>query len=132
MKYTFLLAFVVHFQMVFSQESTPDSSIQRQLDTYNNRDIEGFMALFHEDVQLYNQADGKLLADGKAAVRKIYSHLFERSPKLHSELINRIVLNNTFIDHERITGRMGNEEAIELIVIYELSALKIIKVTVIR
>ncbi|MEM8940270.1 MAG: hypothetical protein AAGC64_13095, partial [Bacteroidota bacterium] len=65
-------------------------------------------------------------------VRKLYKNLFEKSPNLHSELKNRMILGNTVIDHEKITGRMGNDEPIELIVIYELSELKIIRVTVIR
>lgn len=88
--------------------------------------------MFHEDVRLYNHSDGRLLADGKADVRELYSNLFEKSPKLHSDLLNRMVLDRTVIDHEKITGRMGNDTPIELIVIYEIEELKIIKVTVIR
>ena len=90
------------------------------------------MCLFSGNVQLYNQADGKLLADGKEEVRKLYTNLFDKSPNLHSEIVNRMVLGNTVIDHEKITGRMGNDEPIELIVIYELTDLKISRVTVIR
>ncbi|MEM6526424.1 MAG: nuclear transport factor 2 family protein [Bacteroidota bacterium] len=123
---------IIFYYTAQAQTNTAEAVVQKQLETYNTRDIDGFMALFNDNVQLYNQADGKLLADGKVAVRKLYSNLFEKSPKLHSELMNRMVLNNTVIDHERITGRMGNDEPIELIVIYELSELKIIKVTVIR
>lgn len=131
-RYVIFLLMASIISNAHSQESGPTAIIQRQLDTYNDRDIDSFMALFSDDVQLYNQADGKLLADGKVAVRKLYTNLFEKSPKLHSELMNRMVLGNTVIDHERITGRMGKDEPIELIVIYELTDLKISRVTVIR
>lgn len=116
----------------FAQLSTPVEVVQRQLKTYNNRDLEGFMYLFSEDVALYNQADSKLLAEGKDQVEALYANLFEKSPKLYSHLTNRMVLGNTVIDHENITGRMGDDNPIELIVIYELKDLKIAKVTVIR
>ena len=120
------------FGLSFAQNMTPETIIQRQLETYNARDIEGFMALFSDDVELHNQADGRLVADGKSAVRDLYTNLFLKSPNLHSKLLNRMVLGNTVIDHEKITGRMGNDDAIELIVIYELKGLKIYRVTVIR
>ncbi len=132
MKYTALSLFVIISISSRAQLLTAEQVVQQQLETYNNRDIDGFMALFSDNVRLYNHVDGKLLADGKEAVRKLYVNLFEKSPKLHSELTNRMVLGNTVIDHEKITGRMGNDDAIELIVIYELTDLKISKVTVIR
>ncbi|MEM6361098.1 MAG: nuclear transport factor 2 family protein [Bacteroidota bacterium] len=115
-----------------AQQGNPEEVVQQQLDTYNNHNIDGFMSLFGEDVQLYNQADGKLLADGKKEVRRLYANLFDKSPNLHSELKNRMTLGNTVIDHEKITGRMGNDQPIELIVIYELLDQKINRVTVIR
>ena len=115
-----------------AQQGNPEEVVQQQLDTYNNHNIDGFMSLFGEDVQLYNQADGKLLADGQKEVRRLYANLFDKSPNLHSELKNRMTLGNTVIDHEKITGRMGNNQPIELIVIYELLDQKINRVTVIR
>lgn len=106
--------------------------VQQQLDFYNNRDLKGFMSLFSEDAELINQSDGKVLAKGKGEVEKLYSNLFQQSPNLNSQLDNRMVLGNTVIDHERITGRMGNSEEIELIVIYEVIESKIFRCTVIR
>ncbi len=128
-----LLLFIIglHYNL-YAQLTTPLEVVQKQLETYNDRDIDGFMALFSDDVKLYNQTDHELLAQDKIKVRKMYTHLFDESPQLRSELTNRMVLGNTVIDHEYITGRMGNPDPIELIVIYELKDLKIVKVTVIR
>lgn len=128
---TILFAFLLSFQ-TFAQTDTPEIVIQKQLAAYNAGDINAFMNLFTEEAELYNHADGSLLAKGKAEVHAIYANLFSQSPKLKSMLKNRMVLGNTVIDHESITGRMGNKEVIELIVIYELKELKIDKVTVIR
>lgn len=124
--------FIALQSTLMAQDRTPEEVVQHQLETYNARDLTGFMKLFSPDVKLYNHANGELLADGKTAVSRLYKNLFDKSPDLHSELTNRMVLGNTVIDHEKITGRMGNSEIIELIVIYELAGLKISKVTVIR
>ncbi len=115
-----------------AQDLSPEKVVQIQLDTYNQRDLTGFMAVFHDSAQIINHADGKILASGKVEVEKLYANLFEQSPKLHSTLLNRMVLGTTVIDHESITGRMGLTQPIELIVIYEVSDSKIIKATVIR
>ncbi len=115
------------------QTLTPEQVVQKQLDTYNARDLEGFMSVMSEDVSLVNFEDGSLIAEGFENVKTIYKGLFEASPELHSTLTNRMVLGNQVIDHESITGRMGQKDIIELIVIYEVNdEQKIEKITVLR
>ena len=113
-------------------QSTPEQIVQKQLDTYNDRDIEGFMSIISNDVSLYNLGESDPIASGHDRVKEIYTNLFQKSPKLHSTLKNRMVMGNKVIDHESITGRLGNDEVLELIVIYEVKADKIFKITVIR
>lgn len=115
------------------QTLTPEQVVQKQLDTYNARDIEGFMSVMSKDVILVNFMDASVIAEGYDQVEKIYKNLFDASPQLHSSLINRMVLGHQVIDHESITGRLGLKEAIELIVIYEINDdLKIEKITILR
>lgn len=115
------------------QTLTPEQVVQKQLDTYNARDLEGFMSVMSEDVSLVNFEDGSLIAEGFENVKTIYKGLFEGSPELHSTLKNRMVFGNQVIDHESITGRMGQKDIIELIVIYEVNdEQKIEKITVLR
>jgi hypothetical protein len=114
------------------QIDTPEQVVQKQLDAYNQRNISKFMETMSEDVALYNFKDGALLAKGFEDVKAMYTNLFEQSPKLHSDLTNRIVLGNQVIDHESITGRMGSSDMIELAVIYEVKDQKIFKITVLR
>lgn len=112
--------------------STPEEVVQKQLQSYNARDINGFMSVIEQDALLINHADQKILGRGYDAIKRIYTSLFEKSPKLHSQLINRIVMGNKVIDHESISGRMGSDETIELVVIYEVANDKIFKITILR
>ena len=112
--------------------STPEQVVQKQLDTYNARDIDGFMSVMSQDVELVNFNDNTTISKGFDQVKDIYTNLFDQSPELHSTLTNRIVLGHQVIDHETITGRMGNSSPIELVVIYEVADEKIYKITVLR
>lgn len=126
----FILLFTLISTATMSQ--SPEAIVQQQLDYYNSRDLQGFMSLFAENATLINQTDGEILASNKSEVEALYSNLFEKSPNLNSELKNRVVMGNTVIDHESITGRMGNSEVIELVVMYEVKEGYIFRCTVIR
>lgn len=115
-----------------SAQMTPEKVIQKQLEAYNNRDIETFMSLVDEDITFHDFSDGRITMEGLKACKKFYSDLFKASPKLHSTVLTRTVFENKIIDHERITGRNGNINAIELVLIYEVDNEKITKVTVVK
>jgi imidazolonepropionase-like amidohydrolase len=103
---------------------TPEDLAQRQLNAYNLRDIEGFLEPYASDVELYTFPD-KLEAKGKENMRSTYGQMFQNTPNLHCELVNRIVHGNTVIDHERV--RFGNE-TVEAVAIYHIENGKIKKV----
>ena len=111
---------------------TPEEVVQRQLDTYNARDLEGFLAVFSADAQLIDFASGEIRAQGTDALKATYGKLFDASPELHSELLNRMVMGSKVIDHEKITGRQGAAEPLELIMIYEVEDGKIVRATAVR
>jgi hypothetical protein len=115
-----------------AQNSTPEQVVQQNLDYYNNRDIEGFMRCFSEDIAIYSFDDHKITASGLEEVRKLYTALFDTSPTLHSTIVKRIVFDNKVIDHESIVGRKGFADILELVLIYEVKNDKIYKVTVMR
>jgi uncharacterized protein (TIGR02246 family) len=109
-----------------------ETVVQRNLNAYNARDLKSFMNDFTEDIILINFNDGKIVAEGKTAIEKLYSDLFNQSPKLHSTILKRIVIGNKVIDHESIIGRKGATDPIELVMIYEVRDDRIFKMTVIR
>lgn len=113
-------------------QMTPDQIVQKQLEMYNNRDIDGFMSIIAKDITVHEFSSGKILIDGYDACKKNYTNLFEASPKLHSKIVTRTVFDNKVIDHEYITGRKGSDAPIELVLIYEVMHEKITKITVLR
>lgn len=111
---------------------TPEEVVQKQLETYNDRDIEGFMSIIDTDITLHDFSTGKITLSGYEACKTFYNTLFEASPKLHSTILTRTVFKNKVIDHESITGRNGNDETLQLVLIYEVKNSKIFKISVLK
>lgn len=130
--FTIIFMTLLKTEMIIGQNNSPEQVVQKNLDYYNQRDIEGFMDLFSEDIVFYNFDDNKITANGLDEVRKLYTALFTSSPSLHSNILKRIVFDNKVIDHESIVGRKGSSETLELVLIYEVKNNKINKVTIMR
>ena len=109
----------------------PEEIVQKQLDAYNSRDIEAFVAMHAPDAELYAFSETAPFIKGQEQIRTTYSEIFKTSPTLHSKLIHRIVLGNKVIDHEEITGRKG-VGVLEFIAIYEVDDVAITKAHFIR
>ena len=109
----------------------PQQLIQQQVDAYNQRDLQAFTACFHQDIKLYNFGESEPYLTGMDALAASYKEVFEQSPNLHATIDHRIVLGNTIIDHENVTGRKG-KDFIEVVVIYQVEGEKIKSVTYIR
>lgn len=128
------IAILLAANVTFSQDKiTKNSSedlAQQQLNAYNARDIDAFLAPYAEDVELYTFPN-KLNTKGKSEMRKQYAQMFANTPDLHCELVNRIVNGNTVIDHERITG-FSKGKAFEAVAVYKIEGDKIKKVYFIR
>ena len=128
----FVISVMGSAQSQTSSPSDPEKVVQSNLEAYNNRDIEGFMSYFSEDILVRNFDTGVTTAQGKESVREVYTQLFEASPKLHSRILKRTVFDNKVIDHEYITGRNGSENPLELVLIYEVRSDKIFRISVMR
>ncbi|WP_299317823.1 nuclear transport factor 2 family protein [uncultured Maribacter sp.] len=103
----------------------PEVIVQRQLEAYNNRDIEGFLATYSKQTKIYSYS-GTLQSDGLDALRTGYTDFFNSAPDLHCEIINRIVIGNKVIDEESITA---NGKTFKGVAIYEVENNEIVKVT---
>src|SRR4051812_15021929 len=105
---------------------TPASIVQSQLEAYNARDIEAFMATWSAEAQYFSHP-ATLLAEGAAAIRERHITRFQE-PNLHGELLNRVVLGSTVVDHERVTRTFPEGVGhVEVIAIYEVTEGKIAK-----
>jgi putative hydrolase of HD superfamily len=102
----------------------PQKVIQRQLDAYNARDIEAFMAVWSEGAQ-YFEHPSKLVANGAAEIRERHITRF-KEPDLHGRLIHRAVVGNKVVDQEIVTRSFPDGPGqIDVIAIYEVERGKI-------
>jgi hypothetical protein len=112
---------------VFAAERTPEAVVQRQVEAYNARDIDAFLLTYADDAELFELPD-KLLARGAAELRERYTKRFA-DERLHAEIVNRIVVANTVIDHERVHLTLPEGPGtLEAAAIYEVRDGKITRV----
>lgn len=98
--------------------------VQKQLEAYNARDIDAFMAWWAEDCQCFLFPD-QPLARGTAEIRARYIARFEE-PNLHAIVRNRLIVGNLVIDDEFITRTFPDGPGtIETIAMYEIEDGKI-------
>jgi hypothetical protein len=95
-----------------------EAAIQRQLEAYNARDLERFLAEFADDVRVYRPPAAEPAISGKSAFAEFYATQRFNRPALRAEVLGRLVLGNNVIDHERISG--VREEPFEVIVAYRV------------
>lgn len=107
------------------EEKMSEQIVKHQLETYNARDIDGFISTYATDIKLYKYPT-ELSSEGREAMREGYANFFETTEDLHCEIKNRIVIGNKVIDEEYITANGGNFNAVA---IYEVVKGKIAKVT---
>lgn len=108
--------------------SEAEKIVQKQLNSYNNRDLNSFMLNFSENVKIY-EFPNLLISEGWHQMFLNYETMFLNTLDLHCELKNRIVIKNTVIDEEYI---QKNNEFIHVVAIYQLEENKISTVTFLK
>jgi hypothetical protein len=98
---------------------SPEEIVQKQVEAYNSRDIETFVSCHHPSVELYQLGEDNPFLEGITALAARYKDIFDQSPNLHSEVTQRLALNNVVIDQEIVTGRVGTERT-NFIAIYQI------------
>ena len=96
-----------------------EASVQRQLEAYNARDLERFLAEFTDDVRVYRPPSAEPALSGKKAFGEFYATQRFNLPGLHAEVLGRIVIGNKVIDHERIAG--VRDAPFEMAVVYQVA-----------
>jgi hypothetical protein len=100
--------------------------VQAQLEAYNAQDLDAYCGFFADDVVVAD-LNGALTTQGAAAYRARYAKVFADFPENKAELLNRIVVGSTVIDHERVVRRPGGD-SFEVIAIYTLADGKVARV----
>ena len=109
-------------------DANPEYIVNEQLEVYNNRDINGFVKTYADDVMLFT-FPYTLNIEGHDALKKQYAPFFKNTPDLNAEIVNRIVIGNKVIDKEKV---LVNGKTIYAIAIYEIQNGLISRVTFIQ
>jgi hypothetical protein len=99
---------------------------------FNKRDIKSMMALYTDNTKIYNFADHSLAINSKKECEEMFLKLFEQSPDLNAEIIKTIFFNNKAIVHEYVSGRNGNKEKKEQVVVFEIENQKISRMDIMK
>jgi hypothetical protein len=86
------------------KKDSPEQIVQKQVEAYNRRDLEAFLATYSPDIKLYD-FPGKETLSGLEAMRKSYSKLFADNPDLKADVLSRIVQGDTVIYQEEVTAK---------------------------
>lgn len=104
--------------------SDAEAVVARQLDAYNARDIDAFMATWHDDAEYFAHPD-QLLARGAEAIRDRHVARF-KEPDLHGKLTVRMSVANLVVDREVVIRNFPEGRgSVDVIAIYEIADDKI-------
>ena len=83
---------------------TPEQAVQHQLDAYNARDLARFLEVYEDDVVVYRLPSKEPAFTNRGQLAEFYRTQRFNLPALRAELVNRMVIGNVVIDHERVHG----------------------------
>ncbi|WP_333606913.1 nuclear transport factor 2 family protein [Arsukibacterium sp.] len=92
--------------------------VQRQLDAYNAKDLAAFIACYHSDIAIYRMPATAPALIGLNALAAFYQTERFTVNALRAEVLQRMVVGNKVIDHERVYGMA--EQPYEVAVVYEV------------
>jgi hypothetical protein len=88
--------------------------VQEQLEAYNARDLERFLACYAEGVVIATP-DGAPLMTGKPEMRRSYGTMFKESADLHADVANRLRAGQWVVDEEHV---LLNGQRLHVLVAY--------------
>lgn len=84
--------------------SVPEAVVLRQVDSYNARDLEGFLSAYHMDAVIERSATGEVVARGREQMRPRYAKLFSGNPGIRCEVAGMVVQGDFVVLSENISG----------------------------
>lgn len=97
---------------------SPIEVVQRHCEAYNSHDLAAFAACFSDTVQIFRSPVAQPVISNKAQLIHFYENHRFNLPNLKAELLNRIIIGNKVIDHERVFGL--EEKPVEAAIVNEV------------
>ena len=85
-------------------KSTPEAVVHRQIDAYNDGDVDAFSRCFAEQATVASLEDGEVAATGRDEIREQYGDLFEAVPELRCTVTDEFTVGAFVVGRERVTG----------------------------
>lgn len=98
--------------------SSPEEVVQRQVNAYNARNLDAFLATYAADARIYDHPD-RLRSDGRDAMRPRYAQLFQNNPGLQVQIVKRITIGAFVVDQEHVTG-LADGRTVDVVATYEV------------
>ena len=105
---------------------TPEQAAQEQLDAYNKRNLARFVAVYHEEVEVFRPPGAEPTLRGRQALADHYAAHRFNLPGLRADLLARIVMGNKVFDHELVHG--VKPDPFEAAAVYEVAGGRIRRV----
>lgn len=94
--------------------------VGRQLDAYNARDIDAFMACWADDAQIFAWP-ATLVATGREEIRARHLERF-REPDLSARLVSRAAVDDVVVDSEVVVRNLPEGlRTVDVIALYEIA-----------
>jgi len=90
-----------------SSDTLPIRVAEKQIETFNRKDLDGFMALYADDATVMEFPSSKVLAQGKAAIRQRYEPMFKAATTPPVRVEPRVVDGAFVLDYERWAAKPG-------------------------
>ena len=87
-----------------SETSSSLDVVNARMEAHNQHDLEQFLSLYSEEIQIYDYPDLPLGSPGKSHIEGIFGPLFEENA-VHVEIHNQIVNGNYVVNHETVVRR---------------------------
>jgi hypothetical protein len=105
--------------------------VEEQLDAYNARDVERFLACYADDV-VVEGATGEVVMSGLDAMRRAYATMFAQA-QIHAEVRTRLRAGEWVVDDEWVTDlAFPDREPRHVIAVYRVRDGKIANVRFLR
>jgi hypothetical protein len=97
---------------------SPVEVVQRQTDAYNARELDRFVSMYSDSITIFRMPSEEPSIVGKAQLAAFYSAQRFNLPGLRAEILNRIVLGNKVVEHERVWGI--DDAPLEAVAVYKV------------
>ena len=88
-------------------DTLPARVATKQIHAFNQRDLDGFMALYAEDAVVAEFPSGKILWTGKTAIRERYAAMFKANTMPPVRVPTRVVDGAFVVDYEEWDAKAG-------------------------